>query len=98
MDKNFKKIAKKTLEEIFSYVEEKHSNYDVDFEDENLLIEIDENKFILSLHSPTSQIWLSSPISGAHHFFFEVKLQKWINTRDNTINLHDKLFNELQSF
>ena len=48
----------------------KHSNFDVDFEDENLSIEIDENKFILSLHSPTSQIWLSSPISGAHHFFF----------------------------
>ena len=67
MDENFKKIAK-NVEDIFSYVEEKHSNFDVDFR-MKILNKIDENKFILSLHSPTSQIWLSSPISGAHHFF-----------------------------
>jgi frataxin-like iron-binding protein CyaY len=42
---------------------------------------------------------MSSPISGAHHF--ECKEEgrefKWISTRDNSINLLDKIDLELSS-
>ena len=55
--------------------------------------------FVLSIHNPTQQIWMSSPISGAHHF--ECKEEgrefKWISTRDNSINLLDKIDLELSS-
>ena len=69
---NFKKSADKTLNLIFDMIEKDYDYLDVDFEEENLRIEIDKRVFILSIHNPTSQIWLSSPLSGAHHFELEI--------------------------
>ena len=54
--------------------------------------------FIVSIHTPTSQIWLSSPVSGAHHF--ESKSPEsieWISTRDENINLKQLIIKELGS-
>ena len=96
---NFQNLAKKTLDDIFNLTEKKSQDFDVDFEGENLIIEINNSTFVLSIHNPTQQIWMSSPISGAHHF--ECKEEgrefKWISTRDNSINLLDKIDLELSS-
>ena len=59
-------------------VENDYDDLDVDFEEENLKIEKDEKVFIVSIHNPTSQIWLSSPISGAHHFEITNNTKNWI--------------------
>jgi len=93
----FKIEAKKILDELFSFVETEFNNFDVDFEDENLVIQtLDERKtFIISVHNPSSQIWLSSPISGAHHFEKDKKSLNWISTRDNSIILRRLLQSEL---
>ena len=99
MINNFQNLAKRTLDEIFNIAEKKSPDFDVDFEGENLIIEINNSTFVLSIHNPTQQIWMSSPISGAHHF--ECKEEgrefKWISTRDNSINLLDKIDLELSS-
>ena len=97
---NFQNLAKKTLDEIFNLAEKKSQDFDVDFEGENLIIEINTSTFVLSIHNPTQQIWMSSPVSGAHHFEYKEagKESKWISTRDNSINLLDKLDMELSSF
>ena len=94
----FKKKASETLDDIFNLVESKFDNYEVDYEDENLRIDSLDGKgtFIVSIHTPTSQIWLSSPISGAHHF--ESKSPEsieWISTRDVNINLKQLIIKEL---
>ena len=83
----FKIEAKKILDELFSFVEKEFDNFDVDYEDENLVIQtLDEKRtFILSLHEPSSQIWLSSPITGAHHFEKDQSSLNWISTRDKNI-------------
>ena len=96
----FKKKASDTLDDIFNLVESKFDNYEVDFEDENLRIDSLEGKgtFVVSIHTPTSQIWLSSPISGAHHF--ESKSPEsieWTSTRDANINLKQLIIKELDS-
>ncbi len=96
----FKKKASVTLDDIFNLVESKFDNYEVDYEDENLRIDSLEGKgtFVVSIHSPTCQIWLSSPISGAHHF--ESKSHEsieWISTRDSNINLKQLIIKELGS-
>ena len=46
----FKIEAKKILDELFSFVENEFDNFDVDYEDENLVIQtLDEKKtFIIS--------------------------------------------------
>tara|TARA_B100000035_G_scaffold89474_1_gene75389 strand:- start:6138 stop:6443 length:306 start_codon:yes stop_codon:yes gene_type:complete len=97
---NFQNLAKKTLDDIFNIVEKKSHDFDVDFEGENLIIEIDNSTFVLSIHNPTQQIWMSSPVSGAHHFEYKEEggEYKWISTRDNSINLFDKIELELSSF
>ena len=53
--------------------------------------------FIVSIHNPTSQIWLSSPISGAHHFEFIHDTNEWIGTRNKNLNLIEMLEQELGS-
>ena len=97
---NFQNLAKKTLDDIFNIVEKKSQDFDVDFEGENLIIEINNSTFVLSIHNPTQQIWMSSPVSGAHHFEYKAEGSdyKWISTRDNSMNLLDKIDLELSSF
>ncbi len=95
----FKKKAQETLDDIFNLIESQFDNYEVDYEDENLRIDSLEGggTFIISIHSPTSQIWLSSPVSGAHHF--EIKSNEsieWISTRDTDINLKQLIIKELR--
>ena len=94
----FKIEAKKILDELFSFVENEFDNFDVDYEDENLVIQtLDEKKtFIISIHQPSSQIWLSSPISGAHHFEKDSNSLNWKSTRDQNIILHKLLKSELK--
>ncbi len=93
----FKIIAKKIMEEIFSLVEDNFNHYEVDYEGDNLVIESQTKKvFILSIHEPTSQIWLSSPLSGAHHFEKSTTNSGvWTSTRDKKNNLHDLIKEEL---
>ena len=100
MINNFQNLAKKTLDEVFNIAEKKSPDFDVDFEGENLIIEINNSTFVLSIHNPTQQIWMSSPVSGAHHFKFKEQGSnyQWISTRDDSINLFDKLDMELSSF
>ena len=94
----FKIDAKKILDELFTFIEKEFDNFDVDYEDENLVIQsLDEKRtFILSLHEPSSQIWLSSPITGAHHFEKDKSSLNWISTRDKNIILHKLLHSELK--
>ena len=96
----FKKKASETLDDIFNLVELKFNNYEVDYENENLRIDSLEGKgtFVVSIHSPTCQIWLSSPISGAHHFESRSPESiEWISTRDSNINLKQLIIKELGS-
>ena len=100
MSDNFQNLAKKTLDDVFNLAEKKSQDFEVDFEGENLIIQINDSTFVLSIHNPTEQIWMSSPVSGAHHFEYkeEGRDSKWISTRDNSINLLEKLDMELSSF
>ena len=91
----FKQIAQETLDEIFNLVESKYKDFEVDYEDQNLRIDSIKNNstYIISIHSPTSQIWLSSPLSGAHHF--EMFSDMWISTRDKKLRLLELITKEL---
>ena len=74
MSKDIIQIAKKSLENLFNLIQEKYEDIDVDLIDNVLNIETsDDQVLIVSLHEPTSQIWYSSPLSGALHFKFEEK-------------------------
>ena len=44
---NFQNLAKKTLDDIFNLADKKSQDFDVDFEGENLIIEINDSTFCI---------------------------------------------------
>ena len=99
MNEKFFKLASKTLNDIFEKFNDYDSAIEIDFVDNNITIEIDNGKvFVVSIHEPTSQIWLSSPRSGAHHFVYNGDEKKnWISTRDESIEIFSILKKEIDS-
>ncbi len=53
-------------------------------------------KYVLNKHAASQQIWLSSPVSGAHRFSYEPASQKWKNS--SGMELESLLMSELHGF
>lgn len=68
------------VHEIFEQLTEKLEDAGLDVELSDGVMEItttDSKVFLVNRHEPTSQIWLSSPISGAHHFRYDQQSNIW---------------------
>ena len=61
--------------------------------------DLDDKTYVISFHEPTSQIWYSSPLSGAHHFEVKSFNNKTIfkDTRDNNLIFPDYFFYEVKT-
>jgi len=96
MDKDFDKHAKKSLNYISEYLENKDldGSLDIDFNTEILKIETPKGIYIINKHSAAKQIWLASPLSGPYHFSYIEN--KWVN-KDNH-DLYLLLNEELKDF
>lgn len=86
-----KAIAFKYLQDLYDKFEDK---WDVDYTEGTLLIEHSKGQFLLNYHGTMDQIWLSSPISGAHHFIYDSK--QWLCTRTKK-ELEDTLEQDLNA-
>ena len=78
---NLELLAKATLQQLADRLE---SQTDLEIELNGLqLIIYDANQqtFLLNFHSPTNQLWLSSPVTGAHHFCLNGDV--WTSTRSS---------------
>lgn len=71
-----KTIALKYLADLSDILEH---TYDADYAGGALLINHAKGQFLLNYHGTMDQIWLASPITGAHHFSYH-SLQ-WMCTR-----------------
>ena len=70
--------AFKTLNTLFEQLEK--AGFDCDCDGHSLAFNsVDEHPYLLNYHGVTQQIWLASPVTGAHHF----RLQdgRWTSTR-----------------
>ncbi|MCK5545794.1 MAG: iron donor protein CyaY [Rhodospirillaceae bacterium] len=86
---NFEIMVEKTIESLFEAIMREIGDMaEVDLEGGILNVELDDGRvFIINKHSPNRQIWLSSPLSGAHHFSFnegagDEGAGAWVSTRD----------------
>ena len=91
----FQKNADKTIAHICD-IYELRDNLNVDMENDILTIETSSGKYVINKHAPTMQIWVSSPLSGAHHFFYSEGDDSWINTRDSNMELFEILKQEIR--
>lgn len=82
-DTQFNSLAEKTIENLFDSIEREIGHMaEVDLEGGILNAELDDGRiYIINKHSPNRQIWLSSPLSGAHHFSFDSGAGEWVSTR-----------------
>lgn len=80
----FLDITDKIFDHLFKQLDE--YDFDVDFLDGNIHIYIQEKEqnkeqeYIINKHSFSKQIWLSSPVSGAHHFSYFESNKTWISS------------------
>jgi frataxin len=81
---NFQLMAKKTFAFLSSALEEVLEDRGEVEETEGILKIVlvgNNNTILLNLHAPSSQIWLSSPLTGALHFSWDDQQEKWLSTR-----------------
>jgi frataxin len=75
--------AKKMLTSLFDRLDGMKM-LDVDGDALNFTVTLPNKKqYVINFHALTEQIWVSSPLSGAHHFAF--KDHMWNSTRDDTL-------------
>jgi len=81
----FEGLAEKTLENLFDAIDDAiGDSADVDFENGILSIELEDGRqYVINKHAPNMQIWLSSPISGAAHYKYDVDTKAWVSTRSD---------------
>lgn len=80
---NLKSLAEKTFDSLSSILEEiLEDKGEIDESEGIIKISLsNHDTFLLNFHSPSNQIWLSSPLSGALHFSWEAQQGKWLATR-----------------
>ena len=91
MKHRYKSIAEQTLNDLLEQLDA--LPFDNDLNGSELLIKTPLGIYQLNYHGVTDQLWLSSPVSGAHHF--DYVQNKWQSTR-TTHTLDDILSLELQ--
>ena len=65
----FDALARATLDRLAERIEAALDDADVEFRDGVLTVELaDGRTYVINRHAPNRQIWVSSPVSGAHHF------------------------------
>lgn len=69
-ESDFHKHAENFLETLFEQLEDQDNEgvLDIDLQDGVLMIETSGQEFVITRHSPSQQVWLSSPLSGGLHF------------------------------
>ena len=96
-ESEFHKKADALLERIFNEIEEKDSEMaiDADLNQGILTLELDSGQeYIINKHSASSQVWLSSPISGGLHYNYNPANDGWELTKDGS-RLSELLSEEL---
>ncbi|WP_342169868.1 iron donor protein CyaY [Rickettsia endosymbiont of Seladonia tumulorum] len=76
-DSEFSKIAETVIAHIADRIEEQDQDIDVDLQSDILSIDTTNGIYVINKQSAVKEIWLSSPISGPYHFFYEQ--EKWRN-------------------
>lgn len=69
----FSEIAAKTIMYIADKIEEHDSRgiIDVDLQSDILNLETIQGTYVINKQSAAKEIWLSSPVSGPYHFFYD---------------------------
>ena len=88
----FETMAEKTLNMLLDRIDDVLGDtFDVDLNGGILNIELENGtQYVINKNAPNYEIWMSSPLSGASHYYLDEDLETWIDTRTG-----DKFFKKL---
>ena len=66
----------------------------INFINDNKEFSKDGVQYVINKNAPNCEIWMSSPLSGASHYYLENDLATWVDTRSGH-KLFEKLEQEL---
>lgn len=66
------------IETLQKYADKFENDFDLDVDGDFLTINNSNGQFLLNYHPTLDQLWLASPLTGAHHFRYE---SDWLCTR-----------------
>ncbi len=98
LEKDFEQLAEKTLDKLTDKLDSFDESGDLELEYQNGILNITLNsgkQFIINKHAPSQQIWLSSPVSGGLHFFYDTLSESWKLPDGKSLN--DILLMELKT-
>lgn len=81
----FTKLAGEEINFIYDALEEAEFDEDFDLISDVLYIYTSKGDYVINQHSPTQQIWLSSPVSNAGYFNYDVVSKEWKNKHNKSI-------------
>lgn len=87
----------KVINSIIDIIEKEDKNelIDVDYHNDVLTIQDDRGIFVINKQTPKREIWLSSPVSGPHHFQYSKNNNNIIWVNNSGTALFDLLQKEL---
>ncbi len=82
---NFDSLSNKTILHISDLIEDADCDgcIDIEYNEGVLTCVTEKGTYIINKNSAVKEIWLSSPISGAHHFRYID--EHWINKDENDL-------------
>ncbi len=86
------KRAEIEINKIFDWCAENNFD-DVDINGQELVLNNVKGTYQINYHGVTQQIWVSTPVTGAHHF--EYRDADWVSTRDKDKKLWTLIKDEL---
>lgn len=98
----FTNLAEQTIAFLADIIEaqDKECLIEIDFQSDILTLTTNEGIFVINKHSAAKEIWLSSPISGPHHFCYTHSRWQSKANKDLLLILEEELkinFNNLNS-
>jgi iron donor protein CyaY len=90
----FYKLASEEISDIYDILEESNLDGDFDLISDVLYIKNSQGEYVINQHSPTKQIWLSSPVSNAGYFNYNMEAKEWLDK--NNISLKQRLALDLK--
>lgn len=83
----FEALAEETLERLFDALDGAiGDDADVDFEGGILTVELEDGRqYVINKHAASQEIWVSSPLSGAAHYAYDLEAGTWVSTRGGNV-------------
>ena len=97
-------LYKETTTDVFDCVQDRleeddvvsateGKDFDLDVADGVMSVKCERGTWVMNTHNASKQIWLSSPISGPHKFYYGEN-ERWVDERDDELLLFDLLSSE----